>query len=927
MTLLFALATLATWAQQGSVRITGKITDPAAGAPVIGATITVEGAAVTATTDVDGNFLLNLTPGRKYTIRVSHVGYQTRELNEVEVSGNAAPLALTLTRNNKDLQAVVITSSARRENIATLYATQKNAAAISDGVSAEVIRKSPDRNTSEVLKRVSGASIQDNKFVVIRGLNERYNASLLNNALLPSTEPDKKAFSFDIIPSSLIDNVTIYKSPTPDLPGDFAGGAVKVSTRDYPAHRINELNVSMSYNSQTTFQNFYKGRPEGRWDWLGFFDNSRLIPNPYYQNRGATYSSFDGAQKAAITKLFPNTYGAIAANQSQPNFSVGYTGGNTKVFNGRKLGYIFSVNYSNGRRVVERERDQFESYDAAIYNYHTSSYEQRSALSSLLNLTYSFRKSRVALKTLFNNDFTNTISLRNGLNTVNPGESFRYKSQNTEANANGLFNAVLEGNHGLAGDWTVDWNLSYGATYRWQPDQRILTFASRPNTEDYFIKLNNENSPVIEDAGRIYSYLRENIYSAAANAQKQFQWRRRTQKLKAGLLASYRNRDVDVEGLGLATQRFGGVVIPESKTTTFENLFTPANIDQYNIIIANIPIQSTSYTGEGRLGAAYVLLDNRFTDKLRVTWGARAENYRQELRARGKANLTRENTDLLPSLLLTFALTPKTNLRLAGSQAVNRPEFRELATYQQYDYENAYQVFGNDQLVRSKVTNADLRYEWFPAAGEIFSASVFYKYFVDPIEQVNRGNNVLSYKNASSATNYGVEVELRKRLGFVPGGFFERLVFYTNAAYIHSDVRIDDQDAHTPLQGQSPYLVNAGLTYTTRNDRTSVNLLYNRIGERLRFRSVLTTSGSGSVVGNIFENARDLVDLQLSQKLLHDRLEVKLTVADLLAQPFRWYTKFDEDQSHIRYNAATDRVINQYRYGTTCTVGIRYSFK
>jgi outer membrane receptor for ferrienterochelin and colicin len=132
-----------------------------------------------------------------------------------------------LQKSNVQLSDVVVRTSARRESTASLYTVQKNSSAISDAISAEVIKKSPDRTTSEVLRRVSGTSIQDNKFVIIRGLSERYNTSLLNNSVLPSTEPDKKAFSFDIIPSSLIDNITIYKSPTPDLPGDFAGGRSK----------------------------------------------------------------------------------------------------------------------------------------------------------------------------------------------------------------------------------------------------------------------------------------------------------------------------------------------------------------------------------------------------------------------------------------------------------------------------------------------------------------------------------------------------------------------------------------------------------------------------------------------------------------------------------------------------------------------------
>ncbi|MEJ7681037.1 MAG: TonB-dependent receptor plug domain-containing protein [Segetibacter sp.] len=236
------------------------------------------------------------------------------------------------------------TAGTRRETISSLYLQQKNSSSISDGISAEVIRRSPDRSTGEVLKRVSGASVQDNKFVVIRGLSERYNTSLLNNSVLPSTEPDKKAFSFDIIPSSLIDNLVIYKSATPDLPGDFSGGAIKVSTKDFPSRQLSELSFSAGYNSQTTFKNFYKSRDEGNLDWLGLFDNkSRLIPAPYYKRRGAAFFNTSSEFKREVTKLFPNTFGYNPAYQSAPNLSFSYTAGDTKIIGNNKARlYLFS---------------------------------------------------------------------------------------------------------------------------------------------------------------------------------------------------------------------------------------------------------------------------------------------------------------------------------------------------------------------------------------------------------------------------------------------------------------------------------------------------------------------------------------------------------------------------------------------------------
>ena len=905
-------------------KVSGKVTDSENGNAVVGASIVITGNSKGGVkTDVEGRFFISLEVNKKYTLSVTSIGYTPKEITDIEVTATDVPvLTISLQRSGKQLENVVVKANIRKEAQASLYATQKNSSSISDGISAELIRRSPDKNTGDVLKRVSGASVQDNKFVIIRGLSERYNVSLLNNAVLPSTEADKKAFAFDIIPSSIVDNLVIYKSATPDLPGDFSGGAIKVFTKDYPSKQISELSVSLAYNSLTTGKNFYSGFPKGSTDGLGFFGNSRLIPGPYYNYRTGFILNSPEFKKA-VTKLFPNSFGYEAARRSIPNISVAYTGGNTALLkNGNKLGYIYSLGYSNGRNVADRDRSEYDIVKRFIYDYNTTSYDEKNNISALLNLTYSYGKSKISFKNLFNNNFVKTIGIRNGANFENGiNAPFYVKSTNSEASGNGIANSVLEGLHKLGSNWTVDWNGSFGYTYRNQPDQRVLAFRSPENdNSNYYLRLSNENSPEIRNAGRVYSFLGEYIYGASANAVKQFTWKDLPQKIKFGTMNYYRNRSVEVDALGYASLSFLGVTIPETKTTTYNNIFSASNIDTYNLTVANIETNSTDYKGNALMNAGYLMMDNKFSDAVKLTWGVRAEKYRQELTAKGKAKKVYDNTDFLPSLLFTYALNNKTNIRIAGSQAVNRPEFRELADYSVFDYDNYVAVRGNPALVRCKNTNADLRYEWFPAAGEIISASLFYKYFDKPIEQTNKGNDVLSYENADHATAYGAEIEIRKKLDFIAGSFFKQLTFYTNAAYIKGTVQFGGLSINSPLQGQSPYLINGGLNYTSANDGFSFNLLYNRIGPRLRFRAI----GGASL--NIFERPRDVVDFQLSKKLVHNKLEAKLSISDLLAQPFTWYYKYAVNPSNTNYKPADDKIINTSKYGTTATLSIRYSF-
>ncbi|MEO8584165.1 MAG: TonB-dependent receptor, partial [Flavitalea sp.] len=568
LSLIFSLVILlgfnAAFSQQNISKVSGKVVDAETGTPLVGVTIVASGSDKSVTSDVEGGFFIPLESDKKYTLTFTSVGYTSKSVNDIQFSHSNVPLlTISLTRSDKQLELVVVRASMRKETLSSLYSVQKSSSSISDGISAEVIRKSPDRNTGEVLRRVSGASIQDNKFVVIRGLSERYNASLLNNSVLPSTEADKKAFAFDIIPSSIVDNLVIYKSATPDLPGDFSGGAIKVSTKDYPSKKISDLSFSVGYNTLTTGKNFYKGFPDGKYDAVGFLDNSRLMPGAYYKNRyGFILHSSD--YKSTITKMFPNTFGYESAMKSAPNINVSYTGGNTNVKNnGTKFGYIYSVGYSNGRAASDRERVDYDINKRELYNYHTTNYDEKNNLSALLNLTYSYGKSKISLKNLFNNTFVKTTGIRNGINTDNEGGyDFNIKSSNSEVTQNGLANSVLEGLHRIGKDWTVDWNTSFAFTYKNQPDQRILSFRSPENIDgEYYLKLSNENSPEIRNAGRVYSFLNEYIYGASANAVKQFRMFGQFQKLKFGTMNYYRDRNVEVDALGYASSSFLGTTI------------------------------------------------------------------------------------------------------------------------------------------------------------------------------------------------------------------------------------------------------------------------------------------------------------------------------------------------------------------------------
>ena len=906
---------------ENRVQITGKVVDQD-GHPVPGATIRVVGTPEGAVSESDGEFLLRCPADSSSKITVEALGYQkiTMTLDPQQQKNNV--FKVELQSSQASLADVTVSAMrARSGSVDLIYTQQKNASAITDGISQDIIRKSPDKNMGDVLKRVSGASIQEDKFVIIRGLSERYNTAQMNKALLPSTEPDKRAFAFDIIPASLIDQVLIYKSMTPDLPPDFAGGAIDITTKDFPNSRVSELSLSLGYDTKTTFKDFNKARTTGKLDFLGYFDNKRQLPSSYLANQN-DFSHKDPALKQQVTKQFPNSFGYQTAGTSLPDMSIAYTGGNTRYTStDKKFGYIYSLGYSVSRQVKTGEINDFDLNKRALSRSQRTDYSQKYSHYALLNLSYALSdKSKIAFKNLYNNGLTSRVELvGEGVNLSNDTER-KFISAASKASRDGLLQSVLQGEHELATSQHLNWNLSYARTFHYSPDETILTLDEMASG-GFGKRINNENSPTLESGGRIYSNNVEQQFGGHVDYDYGFSLGNQKQLFKAGLSSYYRDKNVDVISLGYSTLDSYGIQVPASQDAPFD-LFSDKNIDDYRLTIASIGTSSAKYKGKAYNHYGYLMFENKWANDWTLIWGANISHYDQRLTQVGHDEIQKKNTDILPSGILTYRPTAKMNIRLAGSESVNRPEFRELVAFNLYDYDKDFIYFGNPDLQRSKATNLDFRYEYFPGSGEILSASVFYKKFNDPIEQINYGNSVLGYQNADEATLYGAEVELRKKLDFLGSAFMSKWTLYGNAAYIDGNVRLDSKDKSTKtlMQGQSPYLVGAGLNYTEAD--FSFNLLYQKAGARLAFR------GQAGLM-NIYENARDVLDAQVSYKFLKSKkLELRLSAKDLLAQSVNWYYKYSAPKSsrETGYDAANDMIIRKFTPGTNISVSLKYAF-
>jgi hypothetical protein len=349
LTLLIIPITLFCSAQ--TLRLNGKVINSKNEA-IAGATVNVIGISKTVPADVEGRFSIQVEPGRKYTVTVSSAGYDTKSIEDVQVLPNEESNLTVVLEPKGTLTEVVVRTSVRRESTNALINFQKNNSSVSSGLAADFIRRTPDKNTGEVLKRVSGTSIQDNKFVVVRGLGDRYNTAFLNGAQLPSSEPDKKAFSFDVIPSSVVDNIIINKTATPDLTGEFAGGLVQVTTKDVPSKSFLSVGANIGWNTESTGKDFISNE-RGSTAWTGFDDGRRALPSDFPANR-QSYSRLaleqDGLNKKLdLTRKFRSDVYAEQTSAAAPIQTYNLAWGvGKRLKNDASFGSVISVLYRKG---------------------------------------------------------------------------------------------------------------------------------------------------------------------------------------------------------------------------------------------------------------------------------------------------------------------------------------------------------------------------------------------------------------------------------------------------------------------------------------------------------------------------------------------------------------------------------------------------
>ena len=891
--------------------------------PVAGATIKVEETNKQFSANVEGMFRVSLEKGKKYSLLVSSTGYNSKLVSDIDANSLNEDLVIVLEPKVVSGEAIVIRSTRRQESTVALISFQKNNTSLSNGLAADFIKRTPDKNTGEVLKRVSGASIQDNRFVIVRGLSDRYNSAMLNGALLPSTEPDKKAFSFDMLPAAMIDNIIINKTATPEYTGEFSGGLVQVNTRDIPTKRVFSVGIGFGYNNQSTLRDF-TSNARNRFDWLGFDDGSRNLPDSFpktaqeYRTLGKNAAGLN--KQIELTKLFSGDAYVEEVRTAEPIKNYVITYANTHSFkNGGQLGTLLSVNYRNARLMYNVGRAFYEADGKNVFEYNDQQNHYQVTNGAVLNLSYVQKRSKISFKNIFNQFYEDNYYSRTGYNTNRLNDIRFYSSF---LNQRTLFSTQLEGEHQLTKTGIkFKWNGNGGYNWKKQPDLRSALYARRIGTNEAY-----EIDP--DDTRRFYSDLKDFSVGTTGQFIVPMSWGGKDkQTLKFGGSNLTRVRDFRSRIFRYNITNFNSFIASNANKDLIA-AFRPTNMGVSGYILEDFTNNQDRYFGASVLNAAYMMLDNKFSD-LRLVWGLRAENFQQLLTSKiqtgERSVLLTKKWDFLPSVNLMYSLNSKQNFRLSASRTVARPEFRELAPFAFFDYETNYGVKGDTSLRRSSVLNYDARYEWYPKSNESITIGAFYKDFTDPIEfRLDPASNADSrryfYQNATSARTYGLEIEVRKGMEFLSPSL-KNLFFFGNYTLTSSEVRFNDLNAGDkeitaarPLQGQSPYLINAGFQWTS--EKFNASLLYNRVGERLALVG-------NTEFPNVYERPRNQLDFQISKKILSNNGELKLNIADMINNPFYFYENIDQS---FAFKKGVDRMFSNYKPGTAVTLTFTYDF-
>lgn len=883
--------------------------------------ISTGGSNHTVTSDLDGRYRLNEVPAGAVEIHIRKIGFAPKIVTNVEVkSGETTNLDVSLDVVVVKLEAITVSASAERGTASAMLDMRRTSEAVMDAVGSFEIRQIPASDAADVAKRMTGVTISEDRHVYVRGLGERYSQTALHGSALPSPEPEREVVPLDLFPSAFLESVSAQKTYTPDKPGDFAGGAIEISTKELPERFHGSIGIGTGFDSQSHFGNAefltYDG---GGKDWLGVDDGSRALPNAIEELGGARLPS-DADLKRVIG--LDMLRGFTPASIKTPiNRSVDFALGARPQIFGRDLGIVFGFTYGDDYKVRDNDIERkfrTSAFDPSIpeerrvpnIDYTFTRGVRSVSMGTIGNLTFlATPTNKIGLKTMFNRNTDDEARRYYGMNNEDLGGLV--KSERLRFVSRALYWGQLSGEHQTILGSRFEWRTTIARATRDEPGLRETVYLN--------LRTNDLSDPFfyLENVGESGRYLWSSLGDNDRNYQ--FDWRfpfnvgsYRQGYVKFG--GAWRDRERDFEAHRYNWHFLGGIITDIDNDLSDESI-VGSRPGPHEFVIDDVVEPGDVYQAFDKRRAGYAMLEFPFSEKLRTIIGARVENYDMDIVARGNTMGGIDETSVLPAVNLILEATPKMHFRAAYSNTLDRPEFRELAPFQFTEASSLRQLFGNPALAMTKITSFDLRWDWFRRSGELASISAFYKHLDEPVEQVfiAAASAAYSFQNADKAVLYGVEFDARQRLD-VLSQLLQDVSLQGNLSLIHSDVTVRETgifqptSLNRPLEGQSSYSLNLAALYQYPGTGTDLGLFYSRFGAR-----IVTAGGFG--VPDIYEQSRHQLDATLKQRVLRT-LRFKLKASNLLNEPYRFLQEAE----------GISQIQREYKTGLSFSLGMSYDF-
>ncbi|MFQ3579419.1 MAG: TonB-dependent receptor, partial [Bacteroidales bacterium] len=796
-TIIFSLMFLFTtiYGQQKNGTIKGTVKDSKSGELLIGCTVIIQGTTTGTSTDIDGNFTLsNVKPG-SYNLVVSYISYDQNITRVAVKEGETVTANVDLNPSSIEIGEAVVTAQRKKESDIAVLSTIKSSDVIVSGIGAQQISKSQDKDAADVIRKVPGITISDGRFVIVRGLVERYNTIWLNGATAPSFEADSRAFSFDAIPSNMIGNILIFKTPAPELPADFAGATIKIITKNDADDNSLKVSYGAGYDPGLSFKKFYKDKP-GKKEWLGYDDGTKSLPKNFpnslemediaYWSYNEDYAEFkreDKKNKEITMNLYENRGFKPEEKKAYPNqsFSIGLTRRFTlgKI----SMGNITALNYGTSWDYTQYDRELFNFYGNTYdYKYKDDNYSQTNKGGLIHNWLFVFGKNqKIEIRNFFNQLGKTQTIFREGTNYY---KNWSLYQENMKYQSRSIYCGQIAGDHNLFNNRTkIDWLGGYSYTNKNEPDdRRFLWIYDSVGNKDRHYELQFDYLATPTIAGRLFQRLDENVYNGALNLEQKADiwgngnlWSFKTGYFYEGKERSFWLRNLGfVKASGNPKDKFeidlfsdiNSIIKPENFYNKEIYKITPERIEivqinkwEWDTIVypadtifkSGIYVRENtrpqdSYKATNKLHAGYFGVKIPFGTLITFYGGVRMESFNRRIYDfyRGKDTITQagkdtldikyNSLDLFPSANISLNITKKMLVRLSYGQTVNRPEFRELAIFEYNNFEDNASMIGNPLLKPCYIHNVDVRYEIYPSASEMVTLGAFYKYFDNPIE-------------------------------------------------------------------------------------------------------------------------------------------------------------------------------------------------